>query len=91
MKGMQALQERVNALLRRYAAVIRERDALKKELNSLREEQVHLQSQFRQAEERLLAMQIGQSMPDDSTRAQSRKKLDAVIGEIDKILMNLDA
>ncbi len=90
MEGMEALHDRVNALLRRHSLVVRERDALKKELSELREEKEALRSMLRLSEEELLAARISQAIPDDAARAQSRKKLDAVIGEIDKILTSLN-
>jgi regulator of replication initiation timing len=77
-------------LLKRYAALLRERDGMKKELGMLREENEHLQAKLTQAEEYLLAAQISKAMPDEASRAQSRKKLDAVISEIDKILTTIN-
>jgi chromosome segregation ATPase len=90
MEGLPALQERVQALLKRYAAVHREREQLRKEVDALREERESLEARLRHAEESLLALHIGKSMPDEATRARSRKKLDAVISEIDKILTTLN-
>jgi cell division protein FtsB len=90
MEGIDALHDRVNALLKRFGSLTRERESLKKELNSMRAENEELRAQLRQAEEGLLALQISQSMPDAAVREQSRKKLDAVIGEIDKILTTLN-
>ena len=90
MKGIDTLRERVNALLKRHASVLRERDGLKKELALLKEENKDLLVRLSQAEEYLMAVQIGRAMPDEKTRVRSRKKLDEVIGEIDKILMTLN-
>lgn len=88
--SIEVLRDRVSALLKRYAAVTRERDGLKKELNKLREENQDLHAQLRQARDSQLATQISQVMPDEKVRAQTRKKLDEVISEIDKILMMIN-
>ncbi len=90
MEGIKALHDRVNTLLKRYSSVLHERESLRKELGTLRAENEELRAQLRQTEEGLLALQISQSMPDAALREQSRKKLDAVIGEIDKILTTLN-
>lgn len=90
MENLAILRERVDALLKRYAAVGQERDAIKKELAALKERYAELDAQLQQAESHLLAVQIGKVMPDEQSRAQSRRKLDAVIGEIDKILTTLN-
>ena len=90
MEGMDLLRDRVAALLKRYSAVLRERDDLKKALNLMQSENEDIREKLSQAEERLLAIQIGKAIPDEATRAQSRKKLDAVIGEIDKILTTIN-
>ena len=90
MDGIEILQDRVSALLKRFSAVMRERDGLKKELEELRAENDDLRSRLNRAEEHTLALQIGKSMPDESAKAQARKQLDAVIGEIDKILTTLN-
>ena len=87
---MEALRERVGALLKRYAALIQERESLKKELSSLRTENNDLRARLHQTEQGMMAVQINQAMPDEALRLQSRKKLDEVISEIDKILTTLN-
>ena len=90
MEGINILQERVAELLKRYSALLREREALQKEAKVLRTENEELRARLNQIEGSLLAVQISHSMPDEATRAQNRKKLDAVISEIDKILTTLN-
>ncbi len=90
MKGLDILKERVDALLKSYAALLRERNALRKELKGKEQEQQELAERLRIAEEELLALQIGKAIPDTAARTRNRKKLDAVIGQIDKILTSLN-
>ena len=90
MEGINALHERVTELLKRYSALLRERDVLQKEASVLRTEKEDLRTRLNNIEQELLAARIGQSIPDDAARTQHRKKLDAVIGEIDKILTTLN-
>ena len=90
MDGLEVLRERVQALLKSYAALQRDRERLRKEAEALRAEREVLQARLHHAEESLLAVRIGKSISDEPTRAQSRKKLDEVIGEIDKILTTLN-
>lgn len=90
MDGMEALHNRVSAMLKQFGAVVQERDALRRELRKLRSEHEELQNRLARSEEALLALQIGKSIPDEELRSRSRRKLDEVITEIDKILMTLN-
>ena len=90
MNGLDTLKERVDALLKSYAALLRERNALRKELKGKEQQQQDLAERLRVAEEELLALQIGKAIPDAAARTRNRKKLDAVIGQIDKILTSLN-
>ena len=90
MDALEALHDRVNALLRRHNAVLRERDDLRKELAAVRAHQETLREKLRHSEDELLAARIGNALPDEEARARSRRKLDEVIGEIDKILTALN-
>jgi hypothetical protein len=89
MERLDLLRQRVEALLRQYAAQRAELESREKALKAKEEEVELLQTQLAKAEERLLALEIGQAIPDAESRAASRKQLDAVISEIDKILMVL--
>lgn len=90
MEGIDLLRERITALLKRYGAAVRECKALEKELAAREQESAALRVRLEEAEQQLLAVRIGKAIPDKASRAQSRKKLDAVIGEIDKILITLN-
>jgi hypothetical protein len=90
MKGLDTLRSRIDALLKSYAALLRERNALRKELELKEQQHSELVEQLRLAEETLLALQIGKAIPDAAARTRNRKKLDAVIGQIDKILTTLN-
>jgi hypothetical protein len=90
MEGLDALKERVDALLKSYTSLLRERNALKKELAAKDVENKALAERLRAAEDELLALQIGKAIPDNASRNRNRKKLDAVIGQIDKILTALN-
>ena len=90
MEGIEDLRDRVAALLKRFAALMHEREILKKELNLLKTENNDLRARLHQTEQGMMAVQISQAMPDEAVRLQSRKKLDEVISEIDKILTTLN-
>jgi glycerate-2-kinase len=90
MEGLNVLRNKVEALLRQHAAV---KTALAEKTSALKAKEEELdimRVQLHKAEERLLALEIGHAIPDAESRAASRRQLDAVIGEIDKILMTLN-
>ena len=90
MATLSILEEKVDALIRRFTAVCTERDALLQKLDKSEEGAVIMQRELKDARQRLLAYEIGAAIPDAETRAGSRRKLDEVICDIDKILTTLD-
>ena len=90
MEGIDILHERITALLKRYVATSKECKALRKELAAREQESDGLRARLEETEQQLLAIRIGKAVPDKASRNQSRKKLDAVISEIDKILITLN-
>lgn len=89
MERLNVLRDKVEALLRSYSGLKAELEVKDKVLQEKEEELAMLRDQLKKAEERLLALEIGKAVPDAESRTVGRKQLDAVIGEIDKILMLL--
>jgi chromosome segregation ATPase len=89
MERLDLLQEKVEALMQQYARLKTELSVKEKVLQAKEEEVRQLKMQLTKAEERLLALEIGQAIPDAESRAATRQQLDTVIGEIDKILVSL--
>ena len=90
MDRIDTLHEKLDTLLRNYKATRTELASARTVLKAKEEEVSTLQARLAKCEEQLLAMQIGNAMPDAESRHNSRKQLDAVIGEIDKILGTLN-
>jgi hypothetical protein len=90
MSAIDQLRTRVDQLLRQYAAAQLDLKNLRNELKDKDHTIASLQLQLTKTEEQLLAQQIGRAIPDAESRANSRKKLDQVIREIDKILTTLN-
>jgi cell division protein FtsB len=90
MASLDLLRDRLDLLLRQHAALKTENTKLRRSVDAKEEETAMLRKQLTGTEEQLLALQIGKTMPDAEARASSRRKLDAVIGEIDKILTTLN-
>ena len=90
MDGLDDLRERVAVLIKRYTASMQEQDLLKKQLSTLKLENDDLRARLHSTAQGMMAVQIGNSIPDEALRLQSRQKLDEVISEIDKILTSLN-
>ncbi len=89
MESLFRLREKVEALLRRYIALQDENEALHKTLRDKDDEIMRLREALSKEEMNVMATQIGQTIFDPEARAAGRRKLDEVIGEIDKILTTL--
>ena len=90
MATLSTLGEKVDALIGHLRATRTERDALLQKLDKAEETAAILRRELNEARQQLLAYEIGSAMPDAETRANSRRKLDEVIRDIDKILTTLD-
>lgn len=90
MEIMQRLSESVDVLLKRHNAVCGENILLKKQLAEAQVVEEKLRSELRETQQRLMAFEIGAALPDAESRASSRRKLDEVIRDIDKILTTLN-
>lgn len=89
MESVFRLREKVEALLRRYTALEAENEELKASLSGKEEELASMREMLSKADMNTMAKQIGQTISDPEARAAGRRKLDEVIGEIDKILTTL--
>ena len=90
MDRLEALRQKLDKLIRRFNETSAALQAKEKALKEREEETVMLRSQLEKAEARVLALEIGAAIPDAESRAASRRQLDAVIGEIDKILRSIN-
>lgn len=90
MSGLDVLGERVKLLLKKYAALQSENKSLKKALAKSREELDVLKEQLEATRQETIATSIVKALPDKKERTVARKQIDAVINEIDKILINLN-
>lgn len=89
MEDMDRLRERVNELLKRYSALQRENEHLYKDQERMQAEIVRLRALVQEAELQRLSQAVGESLPDEASRAKYRSSLDDVIREIDQILATL--
>ncbi len=89
MESVFRLRETVETLLRRYSVLQKENITLKESVAAKDEEFAALREALSRAEMSTMAAQIGQTISDPEARAAGRRKLDEVIGEIDKILTTL--
>ena len=90
MDRREALRQKLDKLIRRFNETSAALKAKEKALKEQEEEAAMLRTQLEKAEERLLALEIGKAIPDAESRAASRRQLDSVIGEIDKILRSIN-
>ena len=90
MQELQLLSDQVDALLKKHTAVMAANKKLMQAQERSMQQVAQLQQQLAAAEEQLLATAIARALPDEQEKAQTRKQLDAVITEIDKILTNLN-
>ncbi len=90
MNAIGLLEEKVDALLKRHLALAAELKKTKRHLAKKETELQQLAQIVAEAESRLTGSSIAKSLPEKKERNAARKKIDAVIAEIDKILMNLN-
>lgn len=89
MESLLLLRQKIELLIREHSGVKAALATANKTLAAKDVEIEQIRTQLKTAEERLLALEIGKAIPDAKSRASSRRQLDAVIGEIDKILTTL--
>jgi hypothetical protein len=89
MERLNTLRAKLDLLLRDYKSLKDDLATTRASLEEKQEEIALMRTQMAKYEEQLLALQIGNAIPDAEGRANARKQLDAVIGEIDKILTTL--
>jgi ribosome assembly protein YihI (activator of Der GTPase) len=90
MQELQRLNEKLDVLLKKYSAVQTENKRLKATVAQQLESIESLNGKLGNVEEQMTALQIGKSILNEDQRDDMRKKLDNVIGEIDKILTTLN-
>lgn len=90
MLELQLLNDKLDMLLKKYAALQAENQGLKdtvgKQLKTIEE----LNSKLAAADDQHATQGLGKALGEEKEKAALRKKLDGVIGEIDKILNTLN-
>lgn len=90
MKEIQDLSNKLDVLLKKHAALRTDKKRLERTVARQEEELAGLNEKLTEAQQQLLALQIARVLPDAAEKQRTRKQLDAVIGEIDKILTSLN-
>jgi len=90
MQELRLLDERLSSLLKKYAAIEAENKRLKQTVAQQLQSIEGLNKKLTELEEKMIAVQIGQSVLDSSEKTNMRKQLDGILGEIDKILTTLN-
>lgn len=90
MQELQLLDERLSSLLKKYAAIEAENKRLKQTVAQQLQSIEGLNKKLTELEEKMVAVQIGQTVMDSSEKTNMRKQLDGILGEIDKILTTLN-
>ena len=76
--------------MKRYGALHAENKRLKETVASQTKSIESLNQKLHEVEQNMVAVQIGKSVLTDDEKVKMRKQIDTVIGEIDKILTNLN-
>ena len=90
MDRLEILQNKVNLILNNYSVKAESLKRALQENERLRLENETLQKKLQTTEEQMLAVSIANAIPDGEVQDKSRKLIDGVISEIDKILTSLN-
>ena len=90
MRELLALEEKLGLLLKQFAALKTENKRLKRIATEKENELASLRKQLEESQQSLLANEIAKALPTAKEKQKTRKQLDAVISEIDKILTSLN-
>ena len=90
MQELRELETKLGVLLKQYAVLSTENNRLKKTITAKEGELEKLKKQLEEVQQNVLANQIATALPTAKEKQKTRKQLDAVISEIDKILTSLN-
>lgn len=90
MLELRELGQKITALLKKQATLRAENKRLERTLTRQTEELAALTAQLTEARQQLLAQEVAKAIPNAREKQKTRKQLDNVIGEIDKILTSLN-
>lgn len=89
MEALEILGRKVNALLKKYSMLQAEHESLQQTNARQADRIAELTHQLDEMKAQLLGADIARTLPDEE-KELTRKQLDAVIQEIDKVLTNLN-
>ena len=87
--SLQALQEKLQVLLKNYAALEKENQQLKSKMGQAEQQEQKLRDQLKEAETKLAAASLHQTNMDPADKAKLMKQIDQYIKEIDHSIQNL--
>lgn len=90
MEVLNELNSKVNLLLKRYAMLEAENKKLKATIEALSEKEKHMAAHIASLQDRMVSVNLNGTVTDDSEKAEMRKQLDILIGDIDRILNTLN-
>lgn len=90
MQELSILHTKLDKLLRQYLALEAERDALLLTIGRQKEEIAELEKRAGQVEEQLNLDRTGEALAGKEDKQAVRKQLNALIGDIDKLLASLN-
>jgi soluble cytochrome b562 len=90
MEVLNELNSKVNLLLKRYAMLEAENKKLKATIEALSEKEKHMVAHIASLQDRMVSVNLNGTVTDDSEKAEMRKQLDILIGDIDRILNTLN-
>ena len=87
--SLQALQEKLQVLLKNYAALEKENQQLKSKMGQAEQQEKKLRDQLKEVETKLAAASLHQTNMDPADKAKLMKQIDQYIKEIDHSIQNL--
>ena len=90
MEVLNELNGKVNQLLKRYATLEAENKKLKATIEALSDKEKQMVTHIASLEDKMVSVNLSGTVADDSEKAEMRKQLDMLIGDIDRILNTLN-
>ena len=87
--SLQALQEKLQVLLKNYAALEKENQQLKSKMGKAEQQEQKLRDQLKEVETKLAAASLHQTNMDPADKAKLMMQIDQYIKEIDHSIQNL--
>jgi chromosome segregation ATPase len=88
--SLQALQEKLQVLLKNYAVLEKENQQLKSKMGQAEQQEQKLRDQLKEVETKLAAASLHQTNMDPADKAKLMKQIDQYIKEIDHSIQNLN-